>query len=58
MTYDEALQALERAQSDAWDYAMHDGITQAIEVFKRMNTDLKQCRADLEKQEFLWEGGV
>jgi len=43
MTYEEALMALERAQSCSWqwpDLSIHDGITQAIEIFKRMKIDL------------------
>lgn len=44
MTYTEALMALERAQSYSWQYSdlsIHDGITQAIQVFKRIRMDLE-----------------
>ena len=47
MTYNEALVALKNAQDATWylpdseDCKIHDGITQAIEVFKRMEQDLK-----------------
>ena len=44
MTYNEALQALEKAQqtSWSWDRFEYDNITQAIEVFKRMKIDLEE----------------
>ena len=51
MTYDEALQAFKGAQGVSWAYGsldIHDRLTQAIEVFKRMKMDLDQCEADLE----------
>ena len=53
MTFEEALEVLEKAQqtSWSWDRFEHDGITKAIEVFKRMHTDLEQCRADLREYE-------
>ena len=54
MTYDEALQALNNAQVITWskwassqeitdvDIEIHDGLTQAIEVFKQMKIDLME----------------
>jgi len=49
MTFNEALQALQRAQNVTWsasfeynDLSIFDELTQAIEVFKRMNEDLIQ----------------
>ena len=49
MTYDEALEALERAHRvtmpKPWQNSVvHDGITQVIEVFKRMKVDLDQYK--------------
>jgi len=43
MNYNEALIALQRAQHSSWSWgnqSIHDGITQAIEVFTRMKLDL------------------
>lgn len=50
MTYDEALQALHTARGASWqfgDQSIHDGIVQAIEVFKRMKMDLDECEDHL-----------
>lgn len=52
MTYKEAIQALVRAQSATWgDLSIHDGITQAIQVFKRMEMDLETCKESLNQLE-------
>ena len=60
MTFEEALQALQRAQNVTWsasfeynDLSIFDGLTQAIEMFKRMNDDLNQCKVDLKLLEML-----
>ncbi|KKL46266.1 hypothetical protein LCGC14_2347280 [marine sediment metagenome] len=66
MTYNEALTALEKAQEAIWqdlpgsqdlNIYIHNGITQAIEVFKRMKMDLeaasgKQIECDLFEVDF------
>lgn len=50
MTFDEALKALKDAQRVTWiRSSIHDGITQALEVFKRMDADLRQARAALKE---------
>ena len=54
MTFDEALEAVKRARGINWassDLIADDGLSQAIEVFTRMNIDLIQCNADLEQRE-------
>ncbi len=43
MEYEEALVALQRARNKSWAWsnlAIHDGIVQATEVFRRMKVDL------------------
>ena len=49
MTYDEALQALQRARTYCYSrynepLSIHNGLTQAIEVVKRMKADLDDSR--------------